>query len=103
MWTGALCPGPCTVLVLRIMLSQDRHFQNCCHPHRYIDLSQLDSQRAAGPFLPTGTGVGKPSSRHAALSLVSQENGGTTPIPGLARGTTVPLRDVSWSLCSHTA
>lgn len=47
MWTGALCPGPCIVLVLRITLSQDRHFQNCCHPHGYIDLSQLDCQRAA--------------------------------------------------------
>lgn len=47
MWTEALCPGPCTVLVLRITLSQDRYFQNCCHPHGYTALSQLDTQRAA--------------------------------------------------------
>lgn len=51
MWTGALCPGPCTVLVLRIMLSQDRYFQNCCQPHGYIDLSQLDQPKSSWPEL----------------------------------------------------
>lgn len=47
MWPGALCPRTCTVLVLRIVLSQDRYFQNCCHPQGYTDLSKLDQPKSS--------------------------------------------------------